>query len=74
MSFFGGVTASSSTTVVPASAEKDTEVADPPNDSISSMSFASVADYLAVGSWDNNVSHWLLISVSFPRSSPTCIT
>ena len=55
MSFFGG--ASSSTTAVPASAEKDIEVADPPTDSISSISFSSAADYLAVGSWDNNVSH-----------------
>ena len=38
-----------------APAEKDIEVAEPPSDSISSLAFSSVADYLAVGSWDNNV-------------------
>jgi mRNA export factor len=54
MSFFSGGASSSSATVVPA-AEKDIEVADPPSDSISSISFSSAADYLAVGSWDNNV-------------------
>ncbi|PPR03085.1 hypothetical protein CVT24_012398 [Panaeolus cyanescens] len=36
-------------------AEKDIEVVDPPSDSISSLSFSSQADYLAVGSWDNSV-------------------
>ncbi|KAF8183986.1 WD40-repeat-containing domain protein [Pholiota molesta] len=36
-------------------AEKDIEVADPPTDSISSISFSSQADYMAVGSWDNSV-------------------
>ncbi|OBZ72465.1 Poly(A)+ RNA export protein [Grifola frondosa] len=35
--------------------EKDIEVADPPGDSISSLAFSPQADYLAVGSWDNNV-------------------
>ena len=54
MAFFGG--ASSSTTVAPAAAEKDIEVADPPSDSISSLAFSSAADYMAVASWDNNVS------------------
>lgn len=38
-----------------APAKKDVEVADLPQDSISSLSFSPVADYLAVGSWDNNV-------------------
>ncbi|CCM00073.1 uncharacterized protein FIBRA_02100 [Fibroporia radiculosa] len=33
----------------------DVELVDPPSDSISSMSFSSQADYLAVASWDNNV-------------------
>ncbi|KIK62473.1 hypothetical protein GYMLUDRAFT_41924 [Collybiopsis luxurians FD-317 M1] len=33
----------------------DTEIPNPPNDSISSLSFSSKADYLAVGSWDNSV-------------------
>jgi len=57
MSFFGagtttgvGGTANTST-----AAEKDIEVSDPPTDSISSLSFSGQADYLAVGSWDNNV-------------------
>jgi len=31
------------------------ELADPPPDSISCLSFSPAADYLAVGSWDNNV-------------------
>lgn len=52
MSFFG----TSTTTNTSATAEKDIEMADPPTDSISSMSFSSQADYLAVGSWDNSVS------------------
>lgn len=43
MSFFG------------TAAEKDIEVTEPPSDSISSLAFSSAADYLAVGSWDNNV-------------------
>ncbi|KZV59679.1 Poly(A)+ RNA export protein [Peniophora sp. CONT] len=52
MSFFGGSTTAAAT----ASTEpKDVEVADPPPDSISSISFSPVADFLAVGSWDNNV-------------------
>ncbi|CAL1716809.1 unnamed protein product [Somion occarium] len=54
MSFFSG--ASTSTAVsAPAATEKDIEVADPPTDSISSLAFSPQADYLAVGSWDNNV-------------------
>ncbi|KAF8896566.1 WD40-repeat-containing domain protein [Infundibulicybe gibba] len=61
MSFFGGsntstvVGANSNSTVTPNTADKDIEVADPPTDSISSLSFSSQADYLAVGSWDNSV-------------------
>jgi hypothetical protein len=35
---------------------KDTELVDPPNDSISCMSFSPTADYLAVGSWNHEVS------------------
>ncbi|KAA1467303.1 WD40 repeat-like protein [Dentipellis sp. KUC8613] len=50
MAFFGSTSTSN---VSPA--EKDVEVADPPPDSISSLAFSPVADYLAVGSWDNNV-------------------
>jgi len=52
MSFFG----TAATTTTPAApADKDIEVPEPPSDSISSLSFSSAADYLAVGSWDNNV-------------------
>ena len=51
MAFFGS---STSSTAVNTNAEKDIEVADPPQESISSLSFSPVADYLAVGSWDNN--------------------
>ncbi|KAF8640220.1 hypothetical protein AX16_010117 [Volvariella volvacea WC 439] len=56
MSFFSNP--ATTTTVGPAassSAEKDIEVPEPPTDSISSLAFASSADYLAVGSWDNSV-------------------
>ncbi|KIM56897.1 hypothetical protein SCLCIDRAFT_131585 [Scleroderma citrinum Foug A] len=53
MSFFN--TATTSTVAPTAPADKDIEVADPPADSISSLAFSSAADYLAVGSWDNNV-------------------
>lgn len=55
MSFFGGA----STTTAPAligPVDKDVELVDPPPDSISSIAFSPAADYLAVGSWDNNVS------------------
>ena len=34
---------------------KDVEVADPPSDSISSMAFSSAGEYMAVGSWNNEV-------------------
>jgi len=49
-----------SNTGATAAADKDIEVADPPADSISSLSFSSQADYLAVGSWDNNVCSYLV--------------
>ncbi len=67
MSFFGTASvapsvASSNSTTAPA--EKDVEVADPPSDSISSLSFSGQADYLAAGSWDNNVSpFWTTLRV-----------
>ena len=48
-----GVGTSSNTPTL--SPDKDIEVADPPTDSISSISFSSQADYMAVGSWDNSV-------------------
>jgi len=47
MSFFG--------TQQQQPAQADVELTDPPADSISCMSFSPVADYLAVGSWDNQV-------------------
>lgn len=53
MAFFGASTTSAN---VSSTAEKDVEVTDPPPDAISSLSFCPVADFLAVGSWDNNVS------------------
>jgi mRNA export factor len=55
MSFFGGASTSGGANVTTATADKDIEVADPPTDSISSISFSPAADYMAVGSWDNNV-------------------
>jgi hypothetical protein len=54
MSFFSGGTTAAATNTS-STAEKDIEVLDPPTDSISSLSFSSQADYLAVGSWDNSV-------------------
>jgi len=48
MSLFTGATPA-------APVEKDLEVVDPPPDSISCLAFSPVADFLAVGSWDNNV-------------------
>jgi mRNA export factor len=50
MSFFG---TAGSTSAEP----KDAELVDPPSDSISSLAFSSApqSDYLAVGSWDNQV-------------------
>jgi mRNA export factor len=62
MSFFG---AGSTTANVSSAPEKDLEVTDPPPDSISSLSFCPVADFLAVGSWDNNVSRFLFCSFTF---------
>lgn len=53
MSFFGGSAATTANTS--SSGDKDVEIAEPPTDSISSISFSPAADYLAVGSWDNSV-------------------
>jgi mRNA export factor len=50
MAFFGASSNTGANAV-----QKDIEVADPPSDSISSLSFANNADFLAVGSWDNSV-------------------
>jgi mRNA export factor len=58
MAFFGNTTTTGgvgATGNTSSTAEKDIEVAEPPTDSISSISFSSQADYMAVGSWDNSV-------------------
>ena len=59
--FFG----SNTSTAVNANAEKDVEVSEPPGDSISSLSFSPVADFLAVGSWNNEVRLALFFQLSF---------
>lgn len=56
MSFFNTTSTTTNTANASGQAEKDIEVADPPPESISSISFSSQADYLAIGSWDNSVS------------------
>ena len=66
MSFFS--TASSST-APPVAADKDIEVADPPADSISSLAFSPQAEYLAVGSWDNNVRSPLVFTMHLSRAN-----
>jgi len=52
MSIFGS---SSAFGAAAPAADKDIEIPQPPEDSISSIEFCPTADYLAVGSWDNNV-------------------
>lgn len=50
--------ASSSTSGAAAAAPKDAagiEVSDPPSDSVSALAFSGAADFLAVGSWNNEV-------------------
>ena len=53
--FGGGATGAFGTTPAAAAEPKDVEVADPPTDSISSIAFSSAAEYMAVGSWNNEV-------------------
>jgi len=53
MSYFSNTSQSGG--VANTTVDKDIEVTDPPSDSISSLAFSPQADYLAVGSWDNNV-------------------
>ena len=60
MSFFGTATSTTAAT-----SDKDIEVADPPPDSISSLAFSPQADYLAVGSWDNNVRVFLVLAFQY---------
>ena len=70
MSFFQP---STSSTLVGANtaAEKDIEVADPPTDSISALAFSPTADYLAVGSWDNNVNALNTCTLDTSSRSPS---
>lgn len=51
---FGGAT-NTATATLSATTDKDVEIAQPPTDGVSSMSWSSIADFLAVSSWDNNV-------------------
>lgn len=53
MSFFGGGGAAAANTT---NEPKDIEVSDPPSDSISSISFSTAGEFLAVASWNNEVS------------------
>lgn len=50
----------------------DVEVADPPGDSMAALSFSPQADFLAVGSWDNQVS--CLIWILDGRVAKSCHT
>jgi len=54
MAFYGSQSQAAQA-AVQTPAERDIEVANPPGDSISSIAFAPQADFLAAGSWDNNV-------------------
>ncbi|CAE6529006.1 unnamed protein product [Rhizoctonia solani] len=49
MAFFGGSTSTTTATTD----VKDVELVDPPGDSISCLDFSPTAEYLAVGSWNN---------------------
>lgn len=51
---------------------KDIEVSDPPGDSISAISFSSAADYLAVASWNNEVSIYSALQIIRPYMQYRC--
>ncbi|EJD06999.1 WD40 repeat-like protein [Fomitiporia mediterranea MF3/22] len=57
MSFFPTTSGATSATLggTAANEPKDVEVSDPPSDSISSLAFSTAGEYLAVGSWNNEV-------------------
>ena len=56
MSFFNpGNSTVAGTSTQNSNTVKDIEVTDPPPDSVSSLSWSPQADFLAAGSWDNNV-------------------
>jgi mRNA export factor len=67
MSLFGAAATGSTAN---AATDKDIEVADPPSDSISCLSWSPQADYLAASSWDNNVR---LLTVLHPYDSSQII-
>ena len=56
-SLFGGGNASAASSANPTQGDlsKDVEVKNPPEDSISQLSFSPVSDHLAVSSWDKKV-------------------
>lgn len=69
---FGSTTAQSN-----ANPMKDFEVASPPEDSISCLSFSPATipqNYLIAGSWDNNVRCWEVeqSGKTVPKSMQTC--
>jgi WD40 repeat protein len=49
-----------------AAPDKDIEVAQPPSDSISALSFSPQAEFLAVSSWDNNVGELVEVAQDAP--------
>jgi WD40 repeat protein len=62
MSFFTS-TSSANALGTTSSGDRDIEVSDPPSDSISSLAFCPTAEYLAVGSWDNQAGRVKLYSL-----------
>jgi len=52
---FGAASSSAATTNALGELSKDIQLSNPPEDSVSDLSFSSKADYLAVASWDKKV-------------------
>jgi len=74
-STFGGGFGTASNTTVP-NPNKDMEVSNPPDDSISALAFSPASvqqNFLIAGSWDNNVRCWEIDSMgkSIPKSQQT---
>ena len=55
MAFFGGSAGATNPLGGSNTTDKDVEVSDPPSDSISSLSFSSAGEFMAVGSLNNEV-------------------
>jgi mRNA export factor len=55
MAAFGGGFGTAAATTVNHNPNKDVELASPPDDSISSLSFSPTANHLVATSWDNKV-------------------